>query len=125
MVEKRQSPLSDEDMQNVFDEAKKSKVSVGFKDMGAGGIVCSTSEICSAGGYGAEIDLDKVHVSLRDLPQLKLWTASRSQCPLSKSAAVMADRRQLIRGYWELPEISQLFASQDLYLLLDAASPVQ
>jgi len=52
----------------VFDEAKKSKVSVGFKDMGAGGIVCSTSEICSAGGYGAEIDLDKVHVSLRDLP---------------------------------------------------------
>ncbi len=30
MVEKRQSPLSDEDMQNVFDEAKK-RVAGGFE----------------------------------------------------------------------------------------------
>jgi len=52
----------------VFNEAKKQNVELGFKDMGAGGIMCSTSEQCSDSGYGAEIDLDKVHVSMVDLP---------------------------------------------------------
>ena len=52
----------------VFKEAKEKGVSLGFKDMGAGGIMCSTSELCEAGGYGAKINLDKVHVSMKKLP---------------------------------------------------------
>ena len=52
----------------VFREAKKQKVKLGFKDMGAGGIMCSSSELCSDADYGAEINLDKVHVSMKDLP---------------------------------------------------------
>ena len=52
----------------VFEEAKNQQIILGFKDMGAGGIMCSTAEICSAGGYGAVIDLDKVHVSLNGMP---------------------------------------------------------
>ena len=52
----------------VFKEARKKGIKLGFKDMGAGGIMCSTSEICDAGGFGADIDLDKVHVSMKNLP---------------------------------------------------------
>jgi len=48
----------------VFKKAKKRKVKLGFKDMGAGGIMCSSSELCSDKDYGAEIDLDKVNVSM-------------------------------------------------------------
>ena len=48
----------------VFNEAKRQNVKLGFKDMGAGGIMCSTSELCSDADYGADIDLDKVHVSM-------------------------------------------------------------
>jgi len=51
----------------VFKEAKNQDVKLGFKDMGAGGIMCATSELCSDADYGAELDLDKVHVSM-DLP---------------------------------------------------------
>jgi phosphoribosylformylglycinamidine (FGAM) synthase-like enzyme len=40
----------------VFAEARKQNVVLGFKDMGAGGIMCCTTELCSSGGYGAEID---------------------------------------------------------------------
>ncbi|MAE71487.1 MAG: phosphoribosylformylglycinamidine synthase subunit PurL [Gemmatimonadetes bacterium] len=43
-------------------------VSFGFKDLGAGGIACVTSELAQAGGVGAEIDLGKVPVSLPTLP---------------------------------------------------------
>ena len=52
----------------VFDEVRKQKVDVGFKDMGAGGIMCSTSELGASAGFGIELDLDKVNVNLSNLP---------------------------------------------------------
>ncbi|MFH2028614.1 MAG: phosphoribosylformylglycinamidine synthase subunit PurL [Nanoarchaeota archaeon] len=52
----------------VFKEARKKGIELGFKDMGAGGIMCASSELCESGGYGAEIDVNKIHVSMKDLP---------------------------------------------------------
>jgi len=40
---------------------------VGFKDHGAGGVMCATVELADSVGFGAEIDLDKIHVSIDDL----------------------------------------------------------
>jgi len=40
----------------------------GFKDLGAGGIACVTSELASHGGLGIEVDLDAVPVSVPGLP---------------------------------------------------------
>ncbi len=40
---------------------------VGFKDLGAGGVACASVELAEAGGYGAEIDLDKVPTSMAHL----------------------------------------------------------
>ena len=36
-------------------------VTVGFKDLGAGGVACVTSELCDAGGFGCDVDLALVH----------------------------------------------------------------
>ncbi|MBU0667550.1 phosphoribosylformylglycinamidine synthase subunit PurL [Patescibacteria group bacterium] len=41
---------------------------VSFKDMGAGGVTCSTVEQVAKAGFGARIDLGKVNVSIVDLP---------------------------------------------------------
>ncbi len=43
-------------------------VPVGFKDLGAGGISCATSEIAAASGYGVIVDLDLVNVAVSTLP---------------------------------------------------------
>ena len=40
---------------------------VGFKDLGAGGVACASVELADSAGYGAEIWLDKVHVSMNNL----------------------------------------------------------
>lgn len=48
---------------SVFEEARKENIELGFKDMGAGGIMCATSELVEA-GYGADINLDKVNTSM-------------------------------------------------------------
>jgi phosphoribosylformylglycinamidine synthase subunit PurL len=48
----------------VFALLRERGIAVAFKDLGAGGIVGCSAEITSAGGYGAEIDLDKVNVAV-------------------------------------------------------------
>lgn len=40
---------------------------VAFKDMGAGGNVCASVELVEAGGFGAEVDLSKIHTSIPNL----------------------------------------------------------
>jgi len=52
----------------LLKEVSERKIPIGFKDLGAGGISCATSEIASAGGFGVEIDLDKVNTAFPDLP---------------------------------------------------------
>ncbi len=41
---------------------------VGCKDLGAGGIACASVELAESGGYGAEIYLENVFTSMRNLP---------------------------------------------------------
>ena len=40
----------------------------GFKDLGAGGIACASSELAAAGGFGMEVDLDLVPAPRDDYP---------------------------------------------------------
>lgn len=65
---------------------------VGFKDLGAGGIACSSVELAETSGLGAEINLDDVPVEMADLmPEVILcsetqerfmWVVSPDLAPL-------------------------------------------
>ncbi|HLD71544.1 MAG TPA: AIR synthase related protein, partial [Candidatus Peribacteraceae bacterium] len=48
--------------------ASKNLHRVSFKDHGAGGNVCATVEQVAGREFGADIDLEKVHVAIKDLP---------------------------------------------------------
>ncbi len=48
----------------VFEEVRAQGISAGFKDCGAGGIMCATSELGASGGVGVRVDIDKVPVSM-------------------------------------------------------------
>jgi len=52
----------------VFAYLRENGIEAGFKDLGAGGIMGCSAEICSAGGFGAIIDLDDVNVAVEGLP---------------------------------------------------------
>jgi phosphoribosylformylglycinamidine synthase II len=52
----------------VFAMLRALKLTVGFKDLGAGGIMGCSAEITSSGGYGADIDLDAVNVAIGGMP---------------------------------------------------------
>ena len=41
--------------------------SVGFKDLGAGGVACASVELAETSGYGSEVWLDRVHTGMENL----------------------------------------------------------
>jgi phosphoribosylformylglycinamidine synthase II len=63
-------------LKRVLVEATKSlltlvhdrNIPIGFKDLGAGGISCATSEIAISSGFGVKINLDQVNVGVPGLP---------------------------------------------------------
>jgi phosphoribosylformylglycinamidine synthase len=52
----------------AFDAVRERNLTVGFKDLGAGGILGCTAELAAGGGFGAIVDLDKCPTSQPDLP---------------------------------------------------------
>ena len=41
--------------------------SIGFKDLGAGGIACASVELAETSGYGSEVWMDKIHIGMENL----------------------------------------------------------
>lgn len=87
---------------------KKLLAKVGFKDLGAGGVLCASVELADSGGYGAEIDLVKVHVSMENLAtqvilcaetqERFMWIAHPEVTPLIVSH---------YNEKWALPKVSK------------------
>ena len=63
----------------AFRRVRERRVPCGFKDLGAGGIACATSELAAAGGCGAEITLDDAHRVDRALPPEVLLCAETQE----------------------------------------------
>jgi len=52
----------------VFDVLAERNMTVGFKDLGAGGIMGCTAELVASGGFGADIDLERCPTAQDNLP---------------------------------------------------------
>ncbi len=91
----------------VFKAAREKGIELGFKDMGAGGIMCSTSELCADSDFGAEIDLSKVNVSINNLPAYIIANSETQErftwiCPSEFTKTLL----KIYNEDFELPNIS-------------------
>ncbi len=83
---------------------------VGFKDLGAGGIACATSEIAAAGGFGALIDLSRVPVEApktgRGLPpEVIVCSETQERFVLAVPSSVTEEILRIYNDEYELPHI--------------------
>lgn len=80
---------------------------VGMKDLGAGGIACATSEICAAGNFGIELDLDAVHVAEEGLPpQVILCAETQERYVWAVPPSFVAEVLDIYNHQWDLPNIN-------------------
>ncbi|MBI5711252.1 MAG: phosphoribosylformylglycinamidine synthase subunit PurL [Candidatus Eisenbacteria bacterium] len=63
----------------VFARLRGRGIPAGFKDLGAGGVACATSEIAAGGGRGAHVRLEQLHRVARPLPPEVLLCAETQE----------------------------------------------
>jgi phosphoribosylformylglycinamidine synthase subunit PurL len=76
---------------------------VGMQDMGAAGIICSTSEMCAKGGVGMRIDLDKVPTRQKNM---KAWELLLSESQERMLMVVEKGKEKMVMSIfekWDLP----------------------
>ena len=91
----------------VFDEIQRRGLHVGYKDLGAGGIMGSSCELSNAGGFGAVIDIDAVPQAVPGLPPFVIACAETQErmlwaVPPSFTPALL----QIYNERFTLPEVS-------------------
>jgi len=81
---------------------------ISFKDLGAGGVVCASVEQVASKKLGAIVDLDKVHVSVADLPPEVIACAETQErfcwmCHPSLTTHILHHYNDL----WALPSVAE------------------
>ncbi len=95
-------------LREVLDHLDRAGVAFGLKDLGAGGIACVTSELAHAGGFGAEVDLDAVPVSLPDLPAEVIACAeTQERFCLALPRSAVDPVLEIFNERFELPRVSE------------------
>ncbi len=94
---------------DLFGELKRRKLlgKVSFKDMGAGGNVCASVEQLDRNNFGAEIDLEKIHVGEKNLPPQIIAAAETQErfcwiCDPQITPLILANYNEK----WALPTVS-------------------
>ncbi|MDE2480660.1 MAG: phosphoribosylformylglycinamidine synthase subunit PurL [bacterium] len=91
----------------VFGYLRERNLTVGYKDLGAGGIMGCSAEICSAGGYGASIDLDKVNLAVEGLkPEVIAVGETQERLIWVLPPEITADVLRIYNEEFTLPQIA-------------------
>jgi phosphoribosylformylglycinamidine synthase len=92
----------------TFAFLRERNVVVGCKDLGAGGIMGCSAEICAAGNYGATIDLDAVNAAIEGLPAEVLAVGeTQERMILIVPPDMTADVLRIFNEEFTLPEIAR------------------
>ncbi len=79
---------------------------IGFKDLGAGGIACATSELGAAAGLGVRIDLSRVIVAESNLPaEVIACSETQERYCLVVPRELSPEVLRIYNEVFELPEI--------------------
>ncbi len=86
--------------------AKELGIKIGIKDIGGGGLACGSSEITAAGGFGVEIELERVHVGLPNmLPETIMCAETQERYVLAVPERFADEVLRIYNEDWDLPNI--------------------
>ena len=92
--------------QKVLDFLIDKGIKFGFKDLGAGGIACVTSELAAHGGLGIVVNLDRVPVSIPDLPSEVIACAeTQERYGLAVPERIADEVLEIYNVEYELPRL--------------------
>ncbi len=83
-------------------ELAKTNTMVGMQDMGAAGIICSTSEMSEKGGHGMYIDLDKVPLRQNDMVPFEILLSESQERMLIVIKKGQEAKAEAVLDKWDI-----------------------
>jgi len=98
-------------------ELAKTDAIIGMQDMGAAGIICSTSEMSEKGGHGMLIHLDKVPLRQQNIQPFEILLSESQERMLVVVKKGYEDEVKSIFDKWDLnaEQIGEVIAGERLY----------
>ncbi len=72
-------PILKEPLIHACIESAQAGLLAGMKDLGGGGLSCVVGEMALAGGFGAEVDLEKVPLKVEGLAPWEIWVSESQE----------------------------------------------
>lgn len=96
-------PILKEPLIHACLEAVQAGLLDGLKDLGGGGLSCVIGEMALAGGYGAEVDLEKVPLKEAGLSPWEIWVSESQERMMLAVAPENVDRVLRIFDLYDVP----------------------
>lgn len=83
-------------------EASEAGLLTGLKDFGGGGLSCVAAEMATAGGKGATVYLDKIHLKEEGLAPWEIWVSESQERMMMTVSPKNADKVLEIFDFWDV-----------------------
>jgi len=95
-------PILKEPLIHACIESAQSGLLAGMKDLGGGGLSCVVGEMALAGGFGAEVDLEKVPLKEEGLAPWEIWVSESQERMM---LAVLPENVERVLRIFELYDV--------------------
>ena len=72
-------PITKEPLMHLCLELNETKLLTGMKDLGGGGLSCVVGELALDAGFGAKVDLEKVHLKVENMAPWEIWVSESQE----------------------------------------------
>jgi phosphoribosylformylglycinamidine synthase II len=98
-------PITKEPLMHAILEANENELINGMKDLGGGGLSCAVSEMCHAGGCGAEIHLERVKLKEEGLSAWEIWVSESQERFLIAASKDKVEELLAIFEKWDVDAV--------------------
>jgi len=98
-------PIMKEPLIHACLEANEKKLLTGLKDLGGGGLSCVVGEMALAGGYGALVDLESVHLKESDMLPWEIWVSESQERMMMSVRNENLEEVLAIFKKWDVPAV--------------------
>jgi len=98
-------PITKEPLMHAILEANEKRLISGMKDLGGGGLSCAVSEMCHAGGCGAEIHLERVKLKEAGLNPWEIWVSESQERFLLALKPERVDEVLALFAMWDVDAV--------------------
>ncbi|MCW3142180.1 MAG: phosphoribosylformylglycinamidine synthase subunit PurL [Methanophagales archaeon] len=98
-------PITKEPLMHAILEANERGLISGMKDLGGGGLSCAVSEMCHAGGCGADIYLERVKLKEKGLSAWEIWVSESQERFLIAGSRKKVDELLAIFEKWDVDAV--------------------